>query len=145
MKAVLQRVSSACVRVDGAEVGRIATGLLVFLGVLEGDGEAEADRLLDRVLGYRVFADAAGKMNLALAEVGGALLVVSQFTLAADGRKGRRPSFDAAASPARARELYERFVQRAREQVREVATGSFGAHMTVEIVNDGPATFLLEA
>ncbi|MBL8898061.1 MAG: D-tyrosyl-tRNA(Tyr) deacylase [Planctomycetes bacterium] len=145
MKAVLQRVSSACVRVEGAEVGRIGSGLLVFLGVLAPDDEAAVERLLDRVLGYRVFSDAGGKMNLALAEVGGELLVVSQFTLAADGRKGRRPSFDAAAPPARARELYELFVQRARERVPRVATGAFGAHMTVEIVNDGPATFLLEA
>lgn len=145
MKAVLQRVSSACVRVEGAEVGRIGSGLLVFLGVLAPDDEAAVERLLDRVLGYRVFSDAGGKMNLALAEVGGELLVVSQFTLAADGRKGRRPSFDAAAPPARARELYELFVQRARERVPRVATGVFGAHMTVEIVNDGPATFLLEA
>lgn len=145
MKAVLQRVSRACVIVDGASVGAIERGLLVFLGVMEGDDEAAAVRLLERIARYRVFADGEGRMNLDLGAVGGALLVVSQFTLAADGRKGRRPSFDAAAEPARAEALYRCFLERARALVGTVESGVFGAHMTVEIVNDGPATFLLES
>jgi D-tyrosyl-tRNA(Tyr) deacylase len=145
MKAVLQRVSRARVLVDGAPVGAIERGLLVFLGVMEGDDEAAAQRLVERIARYRVFPDPEGRMNLDLGAVGGALLVVSQFTLAADGRKGRRPSFDAAAEPARAEALYRHFLERARALVGPVEAGVFGAPMTVEIVNEGPATFLLES
>ena len=144
MKAVIQRVERARVLVEDELVGAIDRGLLVFLGVLVGDGPEQASKLLDRVVGYRVFEDEAGKMNRALAEVGGALLVVSQFTLAADGRKGRRPSFDRAAPPELAEALYEEFVAEARRLGHRVETGRFGALMTVEIVNHGPATFLLE-
>lgn len=145
MKAILQRVRSARVLVENQVRGEIGRGLLVFLGVMKGDDEHSAARLLDRILGYRVFEDDAGKMNLALAAVAGQLLVVSQFTLAADGRKGRRPSFDLAADPAQAEALYRHFVALAEAAVGHVATGEFGAHMMVEIVNDGPATFCLES
>ena len=145
MRAVLQRVRRASVEVEGATVGRIDGGLLVLLGVLEGDGEREADWIADRIAGYRVFEDERGRMNLTVEQVGGACLVVSQFTLAADGRRGRRPSFDAAADPALAEPLYERVADALRDRGLPVATGRFGARMAVELVNDGPATFLLES
>lgn len=144
MKVVLQRVRRAEVRVGDRTVGSIGPGLLVFLGVMRGDGPTEARRLAERVAGFRCFADAEGRMNLALAEVGGAALVVSQFTLAADGRKGRRPSFDRAAPPAAARELYEAFARYLEELGLTVARGCFGASMEVELVNLGPVTFVLE-
>ena len=144
MRAVVQRVSSACVRVDGEVVGAVERGALVLLGVLEGDGEREVVQLAEKVAGFRYFADDEGRMNLAAGEVGGALLVVSQFTLAADGRKGRRPSFDKAADPLLAEELYERFVAHLRGLGLAVETGRFGAMMEVELVNDGPVTFVLD-
>jgi D-tyrosyl-tRNA(Tyr) deacylase len=144
MRAVVQRVSSASVRVDGELIGAVGRGALVLLGVLEGDGEREAVQLAEKVAGFRYFADDEGRMNLAAAEVEGALLVVSQFTLAADGRKGRRPSFDRAAEPARAQELYERFVAHLLGLGLSVETGRFGAMMEVELVNEGPVTFVLD-
>lgn len=144
MIALLQRVRYARVRVDREVVGEIGPGLLVFLGVVAGDTTREADRLLARVLDYRVFADETGRMNRSLKEIGGELLVVSQFTLAADTRKGLRPSFSRAADPEAGRRLYDRFTARAREIHGACVTGRFGAHMEVELVNDGPVTFWLE-
>ncbi|MCZ8130986.1 MAG: D-aminoacyl-tRNA deacylase [Steroidobacteraceae bacterium] len=143
MIALLQRVTEAAVHVDGDLVGRIGAGLLVLLGVERGDSERETDRLLERVLGYRVFDDEQGRMNRSLLDVGGGLLVVSQFTLAAETRRGTRPGFSTAAAPDEGRRLYERFLAGARARVREVGTGSFGAHMRVSLVNDGPVTFSL--
>jgi D-tyrosyl-tRNA(Tyr) deacylase len=146
MRAVVQRVSEARVRVDGEVRGQIAQGFLVLLGVARDDTPAEADALAEKVAGLRVFDDAAGKMNLALADVGGAVLAVSQFTLYGDCRKGRRPSFDRAAPAEEARGLYERFVERLRSAggVR-VETGVFQARMAVELVNDGPVTLLVSS
>lgn len=146
MIAVVQRVAGARVRVDGAVVGAVeGAGLLVFLGVLAGDDGASGARLAERVARYRVFADDEGRMNRSLLDVGGGALVVSQFTLAADGRKGRRPSFDRAAAPDLAEPLYTAFAERLRALgVARVETGRFGATMAVESVNDGPATFVLE-
>ena len=144
MIGLLQRVSSAAVRVEGELVGEIGAGLLVLLGVQRGDGEAEADRLLQRLLGYRVFDDADGRMNRSLLDTGGGLLVVSQFTLAAETRNGSRPGFSTAAPPAEGQRLYEHLVACARRQVDRVATGRFGANMQVSLVNDGPVTFWLE-
>jgi D-tyrosyl-tRNA(Tyr) deacylase len=141
--ALLQRVTRASVAVGDEVIGEIGRGLAVFVGVEHDDGSAQADRLLDRVLGYRVFPDAQGRMNLDLREAGGALLVVSQFTLAADTAKGRRPSFSTAADPAAGKRLYEHFVDGALAQGVTVAAGRFGADMQVELVNDGPVTFWL--
>jgi D-tyrosyl-tRNA(Tyr) deacylase len=125
-------------------VGEIGPGLLVLVGVEHGDGEAEAKRLAERVLGYRVFPDGLGKMNLSLADIGGALLAVPQFTLAADTRSGARPSFSSAAASAEGERLFERFVAHARLKCSRVQTGRFGAHMKVTLVNDGPVTFWLQ-
>ena len=144
MIGLLQRVSEASVRVDGARVGSIGPGLLVLLGVERADSEREADRLLERIVTYRVFDDPAGRMNRSLADLGGALLVVPQFTLAAETRKGTRPGFSRAAAPVDGLRLYEYFVAAARGRVRQVATGSFGARMEVALTNDGPVTFWLE-
>jgi D-tyrosyl-tRNA(Tyr) deacylase len=144
MRAVVQRVSSASVSVDQAVTGSIGRGLLVLLGVTHADTAADADYLLDKAVHLRIFADDAGKMNRSLLDVGGALLVVSQFTLYGDCRKGRRPSFDAAAPAATARTLYEYFVEGARRRGVPVETGVFQAHMAVELVNDGPVTLILE-
>jgi D-tyrosyl-tRNA(Tyr) deacylase len=144
MIAVLQRVSRASVAVDCTTAGAIDRGLLVLLGVKKGDGEAEADLLARKTGGLRIFADEAGKMNRSCAEAGGAMLVVSQFTLCGDCRKGRRPSFEPAAPPDVAVPLYERFCERLREQGYRVETGVFGAMMDVELVNDGPVTFVLD-
>ena len=144
MRAVVQRVTSASVRVSGEVVGAVGRGALILLGVLEGDGEREATELAQKVAGFRYFSDDEGRMNLCAQEVEGALLVVSQFTLAADGRKGRRPSFDKAAPPALAEALYESFVSVLRGSGLVVETGRFGAMMEVELVNDGPVTFVLE-
>lgn len=144
MKAVVQRVSRAEVRVAGDVVGRCGRGMLVLLGVMRGDGPDEARRLAARVAGFRFFPDDADRMNRSVVDVGGAALVVSQFTLAADGRRGRRPSFDRAAAPERAEELYGLFVEALREAGIPVETGAFGARMEVELVNDGPVTFHLE-
>ena len=143
MIALLQRVTQAAVEVDGTNVGKIGPGLMVLVCAERGDGEAEADRLLERVLGYRVFADAAGKMNLSLCEVQGGLLLVPQFTLAADTHKGMRPSFTPAAAPAEGERLFGYFAAQARAAYPVVETGRFGAHMQVSLVNDGPVTIWL--
>lgn len=144
MKVVVQRVARAEVRVDGAPVATIGRGMLCLVGVLAGDDAAACDRLADRVARLRFFPDADDRMNVAAAEAGAAALVVSQFTLAADGRKGRRPSFDRAALPAIAEPLVERFAARLEAAGLAVARGVFGARMEVELVNDGPVTFVLE-
>ncbi len=145
MRAVVQRVSRAEVRCNGRIVGKIARGFFVLLGVAGGDSEADAAHLADRIVGMRVFADAAGKMNCSLAQVGGALLVVSQFTLLADPNSGRRPSFTGAAAPDEARRLYQHFLSLARNRDVKVETGEFGAMMEVEIVNDGPVTIIVDS
>ena len=144
MIALIQRVTRARVEVAGAAVGEIGPGVLALVGVERGDGEAEAARLAERVIGYRIFADAAGKMNRSLADIGGGLLAVPQFTLAADTAKGARPSFSSAAAPAEGAQLFERFVALARERHASVHTGRFGADMQVSLVNDGPVTFWLQ-
>ncbi|MEJ2630203.1 MAG: D-aminoacyl-tRNA deacylase [Acidihalobacter sp.] len=144
MIGLLQRVSRAAVRVDGESVGAIEAGLLVLVGVERGDTEAQADRLLERLFGYRVFGDAERRMNLSLQDVGGGLLLVPQFTLAADTRKGMRPSFTPAAAPEDGRRLFDWLVEHARTRHKPVATGLFGANMQVESVNDGPVTFWLQ-
>jgi D-tyrosyl-tRNA(Tyr) deacylase len=145
MRACVQRVSSARVVVDGETVGEIGRGLLVLLGVAATDDDADLRWLVDKVVGLRVFDDGEGKMNLALADVGGALLVVSQFTLLGDCRKGRRPSFIAAAPPEQAERVYEQFVAAARAAGVQVATGRFRTQMAVELVNDGPVTVVVES
>lgn len=145
MRAVLQRVSEARVRVNGEIVGEVGRGLLVLLGVGQGDGEADARFLAEKTAGLRIFEDAQGKMNLSVEETGGAVLVVSQFTLYGDCRQGRRPGFSAAAPPDLANALYERFVGLLRERGLPVATGVFQAEMAVELVNDGPVTLLLDS
>ena len=144
MKSVLQRVQRACVRVEGEVVGEIGPGLLVLLGVMRGDGEQEARRLAERIARLRCFEDEQGRMHHSALDLGRCILVVSQFTLAADGRKGRRPSFDRAAPPEEARELYEGFVEQLRGMGLGVETGRFQAKMAVELVNDGPVTFVFE-
>jgi D-tyrosyl-tRNA(Tyr) deacylase len=145
VKAVIQRVKESAVTVDGREVGRIGRGLLVLLGASRDDTRKDADYLLDKTLHLRIFEDEAGKMNRSLLDVGGALLVVSQFTLYGDCRKGRRPSFVQAAPPETAEELYEDFVGKARERGVPVETGQFRAMMDVALVNDGPVTLILES
>ncbi|MBN8738608.1 MAG: D-tyrosyl-tRNA(Tyr) deacylase [Lysobacterales bacterium 69-70] len=144
MIALIQRVSTARVDVDGATVGAIGAGLLALVAVQPGDGEAQTARMLQRLLGYRVFGDAAGRMNRSLADTGGGLLLVSQFTLAADTDSGMRPSFTTAAAPAEAERWFNRLVELARGAHPGVETGRFGAHMQVHLVNDGPVTFRLE-
>lgn len=144
MIALIQRVSEARVEVDAMTVGAIDAGLLALVAVQPGDGEAQAQRLLERLLGYRVFADADGRMNRSLADCGGGLLLVSQFTLAADTRSGTRPGFSTAAEPGEARRWFERLVELAHGRHPRVETGHFGAHMRVHLVNDGPVTFWLE-
>ena len=143
MIGLLQRVAEAKVEVDGASVGKIGPGQMVLICAERGDSEAEADRLLERLLGYRVFGDADGKMNLSLREVRGGLLLVPQFTLAADTHKGMRPSFTPAASPVDGERLFDYFVSRARASYPAVETGRFGAHMQVSLTNDGPVTIWL--
>ncbi len=145
MIGLIQRVSQASVVVDGHTVGQIGRGLLVLAGVEKQDNEAAAQRLLDRLLAYRVFPDAEGKMNLSLTDIGGELLLVPQFTLAADTRKGTRPSFSSAAPPQLGQSLFEYFVATARARHPKIATGIFGADMKVSLVNDGPVTFWLQA
>ncbi|MCS7198292.1 MAG: D-aminoacyl-tRNA deacylase [Candidatus Bipolaricaulota bacterium] len=145
MRLVLQRVREASVEIDGKTVGRIGPGLLIFLGVGKGDSEHDTIFLADRVLGLRIFEDAAGKMNLSVKDVQGEILVVSQFTLYGDTQKGRRPSFDAAAPPDQARVLYELFLQELRRSGLKVESGIFGARMKVFLINDGPVTFILES
>ena len=144
MIGLLQLVTEARVTVDGTAVGQIGRGLVVLLGVQRGDSAAEADRLLERILGYRIFPDDAGRMNRSLSDVGGGLLVVSQFTLVADTSKGTRPGFSKGATPADGERLYDHFVAQARARVAEVGTGRFGATMQVSLTNDGPVTFWLE-
>ena len=144
MKAVVQRVSRAAVRVDGRTVGQIERGFLVLVGAEVGDQPENADEAARKIAGLRVFEDPSGKMNLALADVGGAVLAVSQFTLAADLSRGRRPGFERALRGPEAEPLYDRFVAALRAEGLAVATGVFGASMEVELVNDGPATFLVE-
>lgn len=144
MKALIQRARSARVEVAGDVVGAIDQGLLVLVGVEPQDTPASVDKLLHKLLNYRVFSDAAGKVNLSLSDVGGGLLLVSQFTLAADTKSGLRPSFSSAAPPALGAELFDLLVARARVKHPQVATGQFGADMQVHLINDGPVTFLLE-
>jgi len=145
MRAVVQRVSRARVTVNGEITGEIGVGLLVLLGVGAGDTRADADYLAEKTIGLRIFEDAGGKMNLSVADVGGALLVVSQFTLYGDARRGKRPSFDAAAPPGEARELYEYFVEKVRAAGLRSETGRFQETMQVELVNEGPVTILLDS
>jgi D-tyrosyl-tRNA(Tyr) deacylase len=145
MRAVLQRVIRASVTVEGQMIGQIGRGLVVLLGVEQEDTDADAHQLADKTIQLRIFDDADGKMNLALAEIGGAVLVVSQFTLLGDCRKGRRPSFIQAAPPALAERLYETFVAAIGVRGIPVATGKFRAMMQVELVNDGPVTILLDS
>jgi len=144
MIGLLQRVRAARVDVESKNVGAIERGLLVFVGVEQGDNESRADRLLERLLGYRVFPDADGRMNLSVRDIAGGLLLVPQFTLAADTDKGMRPSFTPAAAPAEGQRLFEYLVGRARTQHAPVATGIFGADMQVMLTNDGPVTFWLK-
>jgi D-tyrosyl-tRNA(Tyr) deacylase len=141
---LLQRVTEARVVVNGETVGAIDHGLLVLIGVERGDTEAQADRLLERLLGYRVFPDAEDKMNLSVSDIGGGLLLVPQFTLPADTRKGMRPSFTPAATPEQGEQLFDYLVMRARMQHETVATGRFGTNMQVSLTNDGPVTFWLQ-
>lgn len=145
MRAIIQRVSRAKVSVDGEIVGEIGKGILVLLGVSGDDSEKEADYLFDKIVNLRVFEDAADKMNLSLLDIKGDLLVVSQFSLYGDARRGRRPSFVRAAAPDKASLLYEFFVAAARGQIGKVETGRFQAMMDVELVNDGPVTILLDS
>ncbi len=143
MIALLQRVTRASVSVDSECIASIDQGLLVLLGVEKSDSEAQAARMVERILGYRVFADADGKMNLSVCDIGGGVLLVPQFTLAADTRSGMRPSFSSAASPETGRQLFDSVVDIMRSNYDYVATGRFGADMAVELVNDGPVTFWL--
>lgn len=145
MRAVVQRVSRASVTVENEITGEIGRGLLVLLGVGQEDSEADADYFADKIAGLRIFEDEAGKMNLSLKDIGGAMLAVSQFTLLGDVRRGKRPSFDAAARPERARELYEYFVERVRGLGLRCETGRFQAMMEVELLNSGPVTILLDS
>jgi len=145
MRAVVQRVSRCRVTVDGSVVGEIGPGLLVLLGVGQSDVEAAADYLVEKIIGLRIFEDAEGKMNLSVQDSGGAVLVVSQFTLYGDVRRGKRPSFDAAARPEEAKRLYEYFVAKVRAAGLQCKTGQFQAMMEVELVNSGPVTILLDS
>jgi D-tyrosyl-tRNA(Tyr) deacylase len=143
--ALIQRVAEARVQIGGETTGSIGRGVLALVGVERGDGEREAERLAERVLGYRVFPDAEGRMNRSVADVAGGLLLVPQFTLAADTKSGTRAGFSTVAAPEEGRRLYERFVQICRDKHPTVATGRFGADMQVSLVNDGPVTFWLQA
>lgn len=145
MIGLLQRVKSSRVEVDGKVVGEIDRGIMVLVGVQKGDDETRADRLAERLLGYRIFPDVDDKMNLSVRDIEGGVLLVPQFTLAADTRKGTRASFTSAAEPALGRTLFDRLVDRVRQQYPAVATGEFGADMQVSLINDGPVTFWLEA
>lgn len=148
MRGLIQRVSEAQVRVEGESVGAIARGILLLLGVEKRDDEAALDKLLNKIVNYRIFPDEEGRMNRSLREIRGGILVVSQFTLAADTNKGLRPSFSSAAPPADAERLYELFLERLKNLESEglrVACGRFGADMQISLINDGPVTFLLES
>lgn len=144
MKALLQRVSEASVSVDGEIIGEIGRGLLILVCAMQGDTEAQADKLAAKIAKLRIFSDDAGKMNLSVTDIGGAALVVSQFTLAADTSRGNRPGFSAAASPGEGERLYEHFADAMRAQGLTIAKGRFGADMAVHLVNDGPVTIWLE-
>lgn len=145
MRAVIQRVSRASVTVEGEIVGEIGRGMLVLLGVTHSDTSRQVEQLAEKIVGLRIFDDEAGKMNLALADVGGAMLVVSQFTLLGDCRRGRRPSYTEAARPELANQLYEEFIEAVRRQNVTVATGQFRTHMDVALVNDGPVTLIVDS
>ena len=145
MRAVLQRVTRACVRVGDNVLGEIDSGIVVLLGVAHDDSESDIKYLVEKIAAIRIFDDADGRMNLSVRDVGGALLIVSQFTLYGDVRRGRRPSWSEAAQPGIAASLYESFVMEARRCIERVETGSFGAIMQVELVNDGPVTILLDS
>ena len=146
MKAVIQRVTRASVEVDGKIVGQIRNGLVVLLGVAKGDTDTDLIYLAEKIPALRIFSDEAGKMNRSLAETGGGLLAISQFTLLGDTRKGRRPGFDQAADPAIAKRFFEQFVETLRKTTDlTIETGVFGAHMKIELVNDGPVTFVLDS
>ena len=145
MKALLQRVSQASVSIDGTEVGRIGSGLCVLVGVAAGDSEKDVDYLVSKLVGLRIFADSGGKFNLSLLDVRGEMLLISQFTLLADARHGRRPGFTAAAPPEIAEKLFNLFVEKAKATGLKVATGCFQAYMQVEIMNDGPVTIMLDS
>ena len=145
MKAVIQRVSRAQVSVDDQVVGKIGHGYMILLGVAQGDTEEDLDKLLAKILKLRIFEDENGKMNRSIMDVGGGLLVISQFTLMANYRQGNRPDFLGAAAPAEAERLYELFVKKASEQVSLVEKGVFGAHMAVELINDGPVTICMDS
>lgn len=145
MRILIQRVSRASVRVEANIVGQISAGILALVGIAATDTEKDADYLADKLIHLRIFSDAAGKMNLSAMDTHAGILLVSQFTLYGDCRKGRRPGFDAAAPPERARELYQYLVERVRQSGLDTQTGVFQAHMEVELINDGPVTFLLES
>lgn len=145
MRVIIQRVTQASVSVESSTPRSIGQGLAIFIAVAKEDHRDDADYLVNKIAGLRIFADDQGKMNRSLTEIGGAMLIVSNFTLYGDTRKGRRPSFDAAAAPERARELYEYFVARARQVCAQVETGVFQAHMSVGIENDGPVTLICES
>lgn len=144
MKAVIQRVNSASVEVDGEVVGRINTGLLAYVGVCKGDTEKDAGAIARKIAELRIFEDDAGKMNLSVKEIGGAVLIISNFTIAGNCRKGRRPSFDTAAEPAKANKLYELVAETIRQSGLQVETGIFQAHMHIKSINNGPVTFILD-
>lgn len=144
MIALIQRVQHASVVVDGNTLGEIGAGILAFIGVEKEDNEARAQRLLERLLNYRIFADSEDKMNLSLRDINGGLLLVPQFTLAADTQKGNRPSFSSAATPEQGQRLFDYFVVRAKNNYESVQTGRFGADMKVSLLNDGPVTFWLQ-
>jgi len=145
MKAVIQRVLSASVEVNGSIIGQISQGLVVLLGAAKEDGLDDVQFMVDKIPHLRIFSDSSGKMNVSLIEAGGAILLVSQFTLLGDTTKGKRPGFDLAATPDRAKQLYDSLIQQFREKSLYVATGKFGAHMQVNIQNDGPVTFILDS
>jgi len=145
LKVLLQRVTGASVSVDGEVVGKIGQGLVAFVGVAEGDGERDIDYLVPKMIGLRIFPDEEGKFNISVSDIGGELLLVSQFTLLADTRKGKRPSFIGAAPPEQAEKLFQQFVEKTRTSGLKVATGRFQQHMQVEIHNDGPVTIMLDS
>lgn len=144
MKAVIQRVSKASVEINGQTVGQIGKGLLVYLGVADGDNEQNADSIAKKITALRIFEDSSGKMNLSVADIGGSILIISNFTLYGDCQNGRRPGFDKAAEPAKANELYEKAVSEIKSYGLNVHTGVFAEYMLVSSINDGPATFIIE-